>query len=111
MALIVEKKKTYVFLGVDVKPNGKGCYTMTQEGLVKKVLKTTGMEGSNRKTTFANATFLGIDEHEKLYKENWNYASVIGMLLYLSSKTRQDIQFSVHQCARFIHNPRSRKCY
>ena len=56
---------------------------MTQEGLIKKVLKTTAMEGSNRKATPANATPLGIDEHEKLYKEDWNYASVIGMLLYL----------------------------
>jgi len=109
--LIVEKEDAHALLGVDVKPNGKGSYTMTQEGLIKKVLKTTAMEGSNRKTTPANATPLGIDEHGKLYKEDWNYASVIGMLLYLSSNTRRDIQFAVHQCARFIHNPRSCRCH
>ena len=28
------------------------------------------------------------------------------MLLYLSSNTRPDIQFAVHQCARFSHNPK-----
>ena len=28
------------------------------------------------------------------------------MLLYLSSNTRCDIQFSVHQCARFSHSPK-----
>jgi hypothetical protein len=28
------------------------------------------------------------------------------MLLYVSSSTRPDIQFAVHQCARFTHNPR-----
>jgi hypothetical protein len=28
------------------------------------------------------------------------------MLLYLSSNSRPDIQFAVHQCARFTHNPK-----
>ena len=38
--------------------------------------------------------------------ETWNYASIIGMLMYLSSNSRPDIQFAVHQCARFTHNPK-----
>ena len=29
------------------------------------------------------------------------------MLLYLSSNSRPDIQFVVHQCARFTHSPRA----
>jgi hypothetical protein len=37
---------------------------------------------------------------------NWNYSSAIGQLLYLSSNTRPDIQFAVHQCARFSHSPK-----
>jgi hypothetical protein len=28
------------------------------------------------------------------------------MLMYLSSNSRPDIQFAVHQCARFTHSPR-----
>ena len=28
------------------------------------------------------------------------------MLLYLSSNSRPDIQYAVHQCARFTHNPK-----
>ena len=31
--------------------------------------------------------------------------SVIGMLLYLCSNSRPDIQYAVHQCARFSHDP------
>jgi len=36
----------------------------------------------------------------------WNYPSVIGMLLYLSTNTRPDIAFAVSQVARFTHNPK-----
>ena len=79
---------------------------MTQEGLIKKVLKTTGMIDCNRKATPAGTALLRTDEDGKPYNEEWNYASVVGMLLYLSSNSRSDIQFAVHQCARFTHNPK-----
>ena len=38
--------------------------------------------------------------------EEWNYASVVGMLLYLAGNTRPDIAFAIHQCARFTHQPK-----
>jgi hypothetical protein len=38
--------------------------------------------------------------------EDWNYASVVGMLLYLANNSRPDIAFAVSQCARFTHDPR-----
>ena len=39
-------------------------------------------------------------------KEAWNYRSIIGMLLYLSTNTRPDIAFAVSQAARFSNNPK-----
>jgi len=30
---------------------------------------------------------------------------VIGMLMYLASNSHPEIQYAVHQCARFTHNP------
>ena len=36
-----------------------------------------------------------------------SYASVIGMMLYLTSNTRPDITFAVHQCARFTHKTKA----
>ena len=33
-----------------------------------------------------------------------SYASVIGMMLYLASKTRPYISFAINQCDRFTHN-------
>jgi hypothetical protein len=38
--------------------------------------------------------------------EFWNYRSIVGMLLYLSTNTRPDITFAVSQVARFSHSPK-----
>ena len=80
---------------------------MTQIGLIDKILKTTGMVNCNGKQTPAMIMPLGTDAEGKVFQEDWNYASVIGMLLYLCSNSRPDIQFAVHQCARFTHCPRN----
>jgi hypothetical protein len=39
------------------------------------------------------------------FDEEWNYEAAIGMLLYILLKSRPDIQFAVHQAARFTHAP------
>ena len=49
---------------------------------------------------------LGTDGNGDKISESWNYSSLIGMLMYLASNSRPDIQFSVHQCARFTHSPK-----
>jgi hypothetical protein len=38
--------------------------------------------------------------------EKWGYASVVGMLLYLSTNRRPDIAFGISQAAQFISNPK-----
>ena len=40
------------------------------------------------------------------FAEQWGYASVVGMLLYLSGNSRPDIAFSVNQATRFTHDPK-----
>jgi hypothetical protein len=44
---------------------------------------------------------------ENLSMKNGNMHSVIGMLMYLSNNAYPEIQFAVHQCARFTHFPRN----
>ena len=39
--------------------------------------------------------------------EEWEYRSIVGMLLYLAGSTRPDISYAVHQCARFSHKPKA----
>ena len=49
---------------------------------------------------------LGADVNGEPAEEQWNYRSIVGMLLYLASNSRPDIAFAVHQCARFSHCPK-----
>jgi hypothetical protein len=49
---------------------------------------------------------LGSDPDGAPIKEKWNYASLVGMLLYLSTNTRPDIAYTVSQVAQFTSNPK-----
>jgi len=95
------------YLGVEVQVNKTtGEMTFLQKGLIDKVLKATGMEDCNAKPTPACTTPL-VTEDGPRCQQAWDYASVIGMLMYLTSNSQSDIQYAVHQCARFTHNPRA----
>ena len=42
-------------------------------------------------------------------KEKWDYAIVVGMLMFVANNTRPDIAFSTHQVARFSFYSQSQK--
>jgi hypothetical protein len=104
----------YSFLGieVDIENDSEGKnrkpakITLRQQSLIKKVLKEAKMENCNGKDTPAHEKPLGTDKNGAPFVEDWDYATVVGMLMYLVH-TRPDIQFAVHQCARFTHCPRA----
>ena len=77
---------------------------MTQNGLIGKFLKTIDMENCNAKTTPTTVTFLGNNVHGAPHYEKWEYASAVGMLMYLAGNAYPEIAFAVHQCVRFTHN-------
>jgi hypothetical protein len=64
------------------------------------------MSGATSKSTPAAQEPLGSDKDGPIFDEEWGYPAAVGMLLYISSNTRPDIQFAVHQVARFSHSPR-----
>jgi hypothetical protein len=97
----------FAFLGVEVfADNETGKIKLGQSGLIKKILAATKLTDCNSKRTPASSTTLGSDQLGEECVAEWDYASVVGMLMYLSSNSRPDIQFAVHQCARFTHSPR-----
>jgi hypothetical protein len=93
------------FLEVEFKREGN-TIKLTQEGLAKKVIQYTGMDKATSRTTPAAQEQLGSDKDGQPFAEEWSYPAAVGMLLYLSSNTRPDIQFAVHQAARFSHSPK-----
>jgi hypothetical protein len=100
------EEDVYAFLGVEVIRLPGGVVELKQSGLIAKILKTCDMENCNTKTTPCNQVPLGEDRNGSNVTGKFEYSSVVGMLMYLSSNTRPDIQYSVHQCARFNHFPK-----
>ena len=97
----------FSFLGVEVKKHENGEVELLQTGLIDKVLKLCGVdEGYNAKKTPCVSEPLGTNAGGAPCQAAWGYASAVGMLMYLCSNSRPDIQFAVHQCARFTHCPR-----
>jgi hypothetical protein len=102
-ALSVEDD-VYAFLGVEFSINSTtGECSMTQTGLIDKIIKMANLEDSNIKKTPADKVPLGPCTDSPPHSESWSYASLIGCLNYLANNSRPEIQFAVHQCARYTH--------
>ena len=93
------------FLGIDIKTLDNGGFHICQTGLIRKVLDAIGMEHCNG----LPSPYFGTDANGSNAKRDRpkSYASVIGVILYLTSNTRPDISFAVHQCARSTHNTKA----
>eukprot|EP00956_Cyclotella_meneghiniana_P018181 scaffold30080_cov40-Cyclotella_meneghiniana.AAC.1 len=63
---------------------------------------------TTKKDTPAEASPLPKDSDGEPADPTFPYASIIGMLLYLSGHSRPDIAFAVHQCARYTFKPTKR---
>ena len=83
-----------------------GEVELRQRGLIDKILSTCGMKDCNTKSTPCNQVPLGTNPDGDPITGKFEYASAVGMLMYLSSNSRPDIQYAVHQCARFTHFPK-----
>ncbi len=81
---------------------------MTQEGLINQIIEALGLDidQTNEKGTPAKPKPFVKDEHGDPPLETFNYASIVGMLLYLSEHTRPDLADSVRQVAQFMFNPK-----
>jgi hypothetical protein len=64
------------------------------------------MDQTNMKGTPAEQKPLVKDENGEPQQDTVNYASVVGMLLYLLGHTRTDLAYSISQVAHFMFNPK-----
>ena len=79
---------------------------MNQTGLIIKVLKEANMDDCIPEKNPQSTVPLGKNEEGTPFDEEWEYAVVVGMLMYLSTSSRPDIAYAVNQCARLTHNPK-----
>ena len=95
------------FLGVDMKDGKDGSIILTQTGLTERIIDALGLHAScsTKIDTPAEPSPLPKDSNGIPADPTVNYASVIGMLLYLAGHSRPDIAFAVHQCARNTFQP------
>lgn len=100
------KEDAFAYLGIELQFDGPKV-TMTQDRLIKKIFRMNGYKELNRAKSPANERPLGANIYGELFNEEWEYASIVGMLMFLVN-TRPEIQFAVHQCACFNHNPKAR---
>ena len=94
------------FLGIQYHPLQNGDIHLTQKGLITKILEAMGLENASTNKVPAAREPLGIDPDGPPMTETWNYPSIVGMLLYLTTNTRPDIAYAVSQVARFTHAPK-----
>jgi hypothetical protein len=94
------------YLGVDIQREGINIL-LKQEGLTKRIIQALGLDMKclTPVHTPAETPALGKDKEGKEASGDINYASVVGMLLYLGH-TRPDISFVTHQYARYNHSPK-----
>ena len=94
------------FLGINITRLESGDIEMTQQGLIDRIITTLGLDDANPKYTPATIMPLAKDTEGEDSEGTFNYASVVGMMLYLQGNTRPDISFAVNQCARFSAHPK-----
>jgi hypothetical protein len=97
------------FLGVNITRKPDGTYHLTQPHLIDSILKELRLDGGNTKvmnTPAMSSTILKSHPDSPDFDGNFHYRSVIGKMNYLEKCTRPDISYAVHQCARFMANPK-----
>ena len=94
------------FLGIHIEKKGN-TYHLSQPGMIDKIVKTLQLEDSSPNHLPAPIDGLGLDPDGPPMNEKWDYRSVVGMLLYVSTHTRMDIVMAVSQLARFSNEPKA----
>lgn len=93
------------FLGILMHKVENGI-ELKQTGLIQRILVSLGLEDCAPKSTPAEKTPLGKDIGGQHRLEDWNYRSVVGMMMYLATNSRPAIAFTVNQCSRFSNAPK-----
>eukprot|EP00957_Ditylum_brightwellii_P122720 9358756-Ditylum_brightwellii.AAC.1 len=90
------------FLGISIR-HCENKIELSQSGLINRIIVALGLQDANPACTSAPEMSLGRDLNGIHVDGDFNYVSVIGMMICLSNNTCPDISFAVNQCAQHTH--------
>jgi hypothetical protein len=81
---------------------------LRQPHLIQQILDEVGMlpQSKTKDKAAPSSTILRRDLDGAPFREKWDYRRIIEKLNFLEKSTRPEIAYDVHQCARFVKNPR-----
>jgi len=97
------------YLGISISPffsDGKQMFKLLQPHLIQHIINSVGLKDSRLHDTPAEPgkpLTKDADGTHRVY--DWSFSSIVGMLNYLC-RTRPDMLYAVHQCARFCTFPK-----
>ena len=105
---VTDKGDITDFLGVHIEKGSDNNYVMTQAHLIESILQDMNFTSATkpRKTPMKTTKPLKADKEAEDHKATWHYRSIIGKLNFLEKVTRPDIAYAVHNCARFMEQPK-----
>lgn len=103
--ILTDEGSLSAYLGIQVDRLEGNRISMKQPAFIDRIIAQCGLKDSRMHDTPADA-ILHRDKDGPPRKNEFHYRSLIGQLNYLAATTRPDIQFAVHQCARFCEDPK-----
>jgi hypothetical protein len=97
------------FLCVSIERKSDGTIHMSQPHLIDQILNDLCLNDDPVKmltTPAASSKLIMRHSNSQNFDGSFDYRSVIGMSNYLEKATRSDIAYAMHQCARFVLNPK-----
>jgi hypothetical protein len=89
-----------------VKSNQDGSLLLSQSGLIKQIIAGLRLTNSPSIKKTPVTEVLSHFSTSPPFDDTYNYRSVLGKLMYLSSNTHCELSFAIHQCASFSINQR-----
>ncbi len=100
------------FRGVSIDRRSDGTIHLLQPHLIDQILGNLRLNGTNvksRSTLAASSKLLTRHSESEPFDNLCNYRLLIGKLNYLKKATRSNIVYTVHQCARFVSDPKKER--
>ena len=106
--LTLDRKQYFLgFLDVKLTVNKKaGSGELTLKELIDRIIETMRLEVFFPKNILAEYATLPKDEYGEDYNSDSNYASIVGILLYLLENLRPELTSSVSQCVVYNFHPK-----